>query len=225
MPNGSIEVLRIRGVPIRLHFSLPIGAFVITRFELRPVMWIVFALLVLVHELGHAFLVKRNGLSVEHVLLHGFGGECAYSGYATEWQASVIAWGGVLAQAIVLVAVLPFRPWLETQPHGYEVAGALVGSNLWMIGFNLLPYPPLDGSKAWPLFRMIRDRRRRISAPPRKTIEAPTTPEERDPEELTAVPPNLDLSSDDLSDDDPVLLKKLVRGVDFAQREKTPKKR
>jgi hypothetical protein len=41
------------------------------------------------------------------------------------------------------------------------LAQVFTTTNLWIIGFNLLPIEPLDGARAWPLFPLLWRRLRR----------------------------------------------------------------
>jgi Zn-dependent protease len=161
--TGYLTVARLRGVPIRLHWSIPVGAFVFGRFAFVPGFWLGFFLLVLLHELGHAVLVQRYRLHVEAVEVHGLGGVCRYSGYPSPLERSVIAWGGVLAQALLLGATLAIV-WLLGAPassFGRELVSAFTMTNLLLIGINLIPVPPLDGAEAWKVFSHLRDRRQK----------------------------------------------------------------
>ena len=160
--TGYLTVGRLRGIPIRLHWSIPVGAFVFGRFAFVPGFWLGFFLLVLLHELGHAVLVQRYRLHVEAVEVHGLGGVCRYSGYPSPLERSVIAWGGVLAQALLLFATLA-TVWLLGAPastFGRELVSAFTMTNLVLIGLNLLPVPPLDGAEAWKVFAHWRVRRK-----------------------------------------------------------------
>jgi Zn-dependent protease len=156
--DGSVQLGRWWGIPVRFHWTLPIGMLVLTRFRVMPVAWASIASLVLVHELGHAWFVRRYRARVESVQLNAFGGLCTYSGEVDEVESSIIAWGGVLAQAIVL-ALTSLLVAIFGQPHDprlAEVTFAFTEANLWMMGLNLLPVPPLDGHLAWRLpFRSL----------------------------------------------------------------------
>ncbi|MBL8915890.1 MAG: hypothetical protein JNM17_34645 [Archangium sp.] len=109
------------------------------------------ATLIFVHELGHAVLVRAYRAHVVAIDFLPFGGECAWQGSVTALGHSVIAWGGVLAQALLLVVVegvmaavgRPQEPFLNGLVHMLTV------SNVYMMVLNLVPIPPLDGSKAW----------------------------------------------------------------------------
>ena len=172
--TGYLTVARVRGIPIRLHWSIPIGAFVFGRFAFVPGFWLGFFLLVLLHELGHAVLVQRYRLHVEAVEVHGLGGVCRYSGYPSPIERSVIAWGGVLAQALLFGATLA-TVWLlgsPTSAFGHELVSAFTMTNLVLIGINLIPVPPLDGAEAWRVFSYLRARRQKRlrSERPKKAV-------------------------------------------------------
>lgn len=137
-----------------VHWSAPIGFFVFFGFAVRPVGWLLLAAIILMHEWGHAALVRRFGLYVQSITLTGTGGECAWAGHATPPQRAMIAWGGVLGQLPALVLGLIASALLPPKAHPLllEVTTTLVAINVMLIGFNLLPVPGLDGWQAWRLF-------------------------------------------------------------------------
>lgn len=160
--SGYLTVAHLGGIPIRLHWSIPVAALVFGRFRFVPGFWIGFFCVVLLHELGHAYLVRRYRLNVEAVEIHGLGGVCRYSGYPSPIERSIIAWGGVLAQAMLLVATYVFL-WTAGAPtssFGADLVHAFTMGNLIIAGINLLPIPPLDGAEAWKLFGLLRAGRR-----------------------------------------------------------------
>jgi Zn-dependent protease len=138
-----------------VHLATPVGLLLFTGFSLNPLLWGAFLLIVLVHELGHARIVRACGLRVTSIDVTGLGGVCRYSGGPGDVQQSLIAWGGVLGQAVLLgVTELLVRSGmlpLGTPPG--DVARAVSVINVALAGVNLLPLPGLDGWKAWPLFR------------------------------------------------------------------------
>jgi Zn-dependent protease len=173
--TGYLTVARLRGIPIRLHWSIPVGAFVFGRFQIVPGFWLGFFLLILIHELGHAALVRRYRLSVEAVDVHGLGGLCRYSGYPSDLERAVIAWGGVLAQA-ALLGVTWATLWLlgpPTTAFGADLVYAFTTGNLIIGALNLLPVPPLDGAEAWKVFGLWRARRKRWRKKPTKQRKEP----------------------------------------------------
>ncbi len=78
-------------------------------------------------------------------------------------RARDLAWGGVIAQAVLLVVTLGVvaitgRPG---SPFAAELVGAFIGPNLSAILFNLLPIPPLDGAEAWKILPILGSRLRK----------------------------------------------------------------
>jgi hypothetical protein len=158
----------VRHVPIQVHWSLPLGLFIFGRFRYLPIFWACLLLLILWHEAGHAIVVRACRKRVTGILLHGGGGLCFWRGEATPVQRSLIAWGGVWAQALIFFAMLAVvHLWGRLlPPWAIEVRSALLDVNAMLIALNLLPVLNLDGVQAWPLFPRLyrRWRRRQIEA-------------------------------------------------------------
>jgi stage IV sporulation protein FB len=150
-----------RGAPIKLHFSILVGLLVFSGLRWSPGFVVAYLCIVLLHELGHAALVWRLGHRVVSVEVTGLGGACHWSSNGSPFEEAVIAWGGVLAQLLLFAAS---EVWLATLPpsssFGWQMAGAFTHVNLWLIALNLLPIPPLDGARAWGIFRAFRERGR-----------------------------------------------------------------
>jgi Zn-dependent protease len=166
--RGYLTVLRVRGVPVRLHWTLPLCALLAGRLEFVPALWLGFLLLVLIHEAGHALVVRRTGHEVLGIDVLGIGGLCHWEGEATPMQRSMIAWGGVWAQMALWVATqaVILAAGAPTSSFWAQMATAFTSVNVWIMLVNLLPIPPLDGAEAWPLFGMLwaRWKRRRSIA-------------------------------------------------------------
>ncbi len=161
--TGLWTIARWRGIPIRLHWSIPVGAFFLGRMEFVPGFWVGFVLLVLVHELGHAFLAQRRRLAVYEVQVHGLGGVCAHRS-GSPFDNSIVAWGGVLAQLLVLFVPAFVTMQFVAMPNAFlrEMMWALTETNLFIAGINLIPIEPLDGAKAWQLPKLWWQRRKRL---------------------------------------------------------------
>jgi len=153
MSRGWWTLGRLRGAPIRLHWTLPLGALAWSRFSFAPALWLAFAALILLHELGHALVVVKLRLGLSEIALHGFGGYCRHERAGSRLEESVIAWGGVLAQLAVFVTVKLAEAALgpPTTPYAAQAVYVLTDANLWLIALNLIPIEPFDGAKAWPL--------------------------------------------------------------------------
>jgi Zn-dependent protease len=142
----------IAGIGVYWHVSSVLGLFVFSGFRIAPWAWLAFVALVLVHELGHALLVRWRGHRVVGIHLTAWGGECQWrpgrrGGEPSNADRVIIAWGGVLAQSVVLVVAIS----LVALGVRHPVLSPLVWSNAIMIFFNLMPIPPLDGATAWRL--------------------------------------------------------------------------
>jgi stage IV sporulation protein FB len=152
--DGYFRVARLAGVDLRLHWSVPVGALVFGSLRFEPVLWLAFLGVIILHEFGHALLVGAVGYRITAIDLTGFGGQCRFRGRADALEHAIIAWGGVLAQAaLVLVTLLVVAVVGHPTTHaGSLVEHAFVEINLWILGVNLLPFAPLDGARAWRLF-------------------------------------------------------------------------
>lgn len=171
--RGYITAARFGGAPIKLHWSLIVGLLWVSGLSFLPGAWAGYVLVVLLHEVGHAFLARRYGLAVKEIMLHGLGGHCAYVGYPTPWQRAVIASGGVSVQALLLAIFVPL--YLLLPSGGANQAAffsVMVFTNLFLILFNLIPIAPLDGHEIAKLPGLHRKRRREQST--RATEQAET---------------------------------------------------
>ncbi len=155
---------RVKGAEVRVHWTLPLGAFLLGGFAIAPLFWLGYITVVLAHELGHAILVWRGGHQVASIDITGFGGACRYDlPEEAEEDKGAIAWGGVLVQLLIasiatlfVLANLPLE-----NPMALELKRAFVTVNLMLVAFNLIPVAPLDGADAWPwLIRRFRAARR-----------------------------------------------------------------
>lgn len=162
--TGFLQIARIRGAPVRIHWSVALGALFFTGLRFEPAAWFAFVALVLVHELGHAVIVLACGMRVASVDVLAFGGLCRWSGNSTPLQRAVIAWGGVLAQLVLYAATwaLVHVTGGPTSRFGMEVVSVFTETNLWVAMVNLLPIAPLDGATAWTIGRAWKDRVRRV---------------------------------------------------------------
>lgn len=148
LQNGYLQLLKWNGIPVRVHLLAPLGWFIFNRFD--PVRWLAMMIIVFLHEAGHAWVVRRFRARVVSIDFVFMGGECAWRGEVSKRGVATIAWGGVAAQALLLLIAWPLlRSGLVTDPFMFALTYAFVWSNLLLIGINLLPIPPLDGSRAW----------------------------------------------------------------------------
>ena len=171
--TGYLTLFRSRGVPVRIHWTAPLGALIFSSFQFRPGIWLGFLALVIVHEMGHAFLVRQRRLRSLEIMVHGFGGYCRHE-VGSVYDGAIIAWGGVLAQLLVLglptAALVYLGLWPESV-FGRDIAYTFMRINLIMAAFNLLPVGGLDGQKAWKFPKMWWRRRKGVAKAKAKVKE------------------------------------------------------
>lgn len=179
--GGYLEIGRLHGIPVRLHWSLPIGMFVVSRGELLPGIWLGFFLIVLVHEMGHALVVRHHRLQALSIQIHALGGLCRWQGQASPLARATIAWGGVWAQLVLLGATLLFVTLAGTPRSAFaqDLVDAFIAANGAIAALNLIPVRPFDGAEAWPLFGLLyrRWQTKRARPEPRTIRPLPRLPE------------------------------------------------
>ena len=173
LQRGWIPLGRIGRLPLRAHWTVPFALLLFSGGRLAPGLWLGIVLVLLVHELGHALLVKRVGLVNLGIELTGFGGLCRFTGEVTPERRAIVAWGGVLGQLTLFVPALLLDmlvgPW--PSPWIADLVYALIVPNAMLAGLNLLPIPPLDGADAWKLMGIWRARWSRRRRKPKASRE------------------------------------------------------
>jgi hypothetical protein len=139
--------------PLRLHWSLLLGAALFCALQPRPLLLLGYAAVLLAHLLGHALALAGTRLRVDGVMLHALGGELLGEGEVSPVRRSLIALCGVLAQVALLALAL-------LVPMPGDLQEAFTRRNGVMLLMNLVPLKPLDGALAWKLPRRLRDARR-----------------------------------------------------------------
>ena len=147
-----MQIFSFRGIPIKLHYSfLILGAIWVfyNGFQLG-ITGVAFAIglgvalfgSVLLHELGHSLMAATYGISTRHITLYPFGGIAAIESepnpgleeffIALAGPAVNFILAGLLAPALLI---------------NLQVFSILVGINLAMGIFNLIPAFPMDGGR------------------------------------------------------------------------------
>jgi Zn-dependent protease/CBS domain-containing protein len=164
--NGNISLGRIGGVEVRINWSwlvifalivwtLAVGIFPSQNPGLSDgvhlAMAIVAALLfftsVLLHELGHAWEARREGIEIDGITLWLFGGvsqfKTRFPSGGAEFRIAIA--GPLVSLVLGLVFVLIALADLPSAVDG--VAAWLGYINLTLLVFNLIPALPLDGGR------------------------------------------------------------------------------
>lgn len=167
--NTLTEVLRIRGVPVYLHWSVWLIALLILFNVIRHPITSLLALaayfgVLLIHESGHLVAAQRLHCDVDSIRLYPIFGVTRFQTPWSRFDHCVIAWSGVIAQSITfipIVAAVSFFGYSRIEPIN-AVLAVLGPFSLGVAIFNLLPFRPLDGSIAWAIipeaFKRIRSR-------------------------------------------------------------------
>ena len=153
------------GIPVRVHpffwlFSAMMGW--AARDLGGTAVWVVCVFVsILVHEFGHALVLRAQGMSPE-VVLHAFGGYAAHYDHrrTTTWQRVTMLFAGPAAGFLLYALVrllwsLPaFQAWMNPEAIDtqgkyrlLQALGHLQFINLWWGLINLLPVFPLDGGQ------------------------------------------------------------------------------
>jgi len=172
----QITVAHIFGIPVRFDYrwfvvfllsvwliavNLTRGGMFVGSYRLQAVStttaWILgivttlgLFLSVLAHELAHAFMARAEGIEIEEIVLHPFGGLARLRNEPESPRAEFrIAIAGPAAS--FFIGVITFVLLLPTMRAGYTtVAGVLLllcAGNILLAIFNLFPGYPLDGGR------------------------------------------------------------------------------
>jgi len=115
---------------------------------------------ILLHEWGHAAVAHHFGHSVRGIWLAAVHGRCEYEAPDSQWERTLIAWGGITAQLIVAVPILILDSlWHRSLGILAPVVLILGYYSCIVVIFNLLPLKGLDGSLAWRIIPLLRKRR------------------------------------------------------------------
>ena len=116
----------------------------------------------LIHECGHLFVAHRLHCEVYEIDLYPI---FAFTRFQTPWSRydhALVAWGGVLAQAVVGVPLVLWILFVGYTPFDTvnEVLVLLGMVSLGIAAFNLLPLKSLDGATAWQILPAYLERKR-----------------------------------------------------------------
>jgi len=105
---------------------------------------------IFLHELGHAWGCRVQGVPVRRIMIHGGGGFCEQARSASyDQQELIVAMGPIVNLTIWAVASLLSDSFTDGTA-GWMIYW-LAQMNLFLALFNLLPVHPLDGGKLFQL--------------------------------------------------------------------------
>jgi len=152
----SLQIAQVAGIPIRLHFTFFLGLIYFGFQGGRGFSWsnvaLVLALFfcVALHELGHSLVAIRFGIPVLDITLYPIGGVASITKRPAPVQEFWIALAGPAVNVVIAAGL-----WLAlgrplTEPALVAVNPALLkllGINVWLVLFNLIPAFPMDGGR------------------------------------------------------------------------------
>ncbi len=105
----------------------------------------------LAHELSHAFVARRHGVSVRRIVLWLFGGVAQLEGDTPDARAEFQVAAAGPAASLGIAALVAAAAWLLDLVGGSPLMAAamwwLAGINALLAAFNMLPAFPLDGGR------------------------------------------------------------------------------
>jgi Zn-dependent protease len=160
--RGCLQVGRIGGVPLRLHWTFPLLFVLVAAAYARDggraialgLLWIValFAS-VTVHELAHSLVARHRGLKVHDIVLLPIGGVSEIGGLEADANDEIVVAAAGPASSLLLAGALALAGWLTHQTLWPPTlfAGSWVARIMWanvlLAAFNLVPGLPLDGGR------------------------------------------------------------------------------
>jgi len=159
--HGSIHLFRVAGLNVWLHWSW----FVIAMLEIsyrrgsyaslswNVLEYVALFVIVLLHEMGHAFACRSVGGQADEIVLWPFGG-VAY--VAPPMRPGATLWSIAAGPLVNVVLFVPLSlllwwgamaDWMRAAPDVMKFVQAVWGTNLLLLGFNILPIYPLDGGQ------------------------------------------------------------------------------
>jgi Zn-dependent protease len=161
MLGWSINLFRIRGIRISLHFSFILLLAYVCNEGYReggmPELWmsaaifLAFFTCIVLHELGHSLTAMRFGVNVRRILLMPIGGVAEFDRIPRKPSQELLITAAGPAVNFVLAALF----WAIARPMGGQGEESLVSDFLstlvvWNIRvglFNLIPAFPMDGGR------------------------------------------------------------------------------
>jgi Zn-dependent protease len=165
--NDSLRLGRIAGIPIGINWTWPLvfalfawslasSVFPATNPGLRPHTYVAMAVVavllffgtLLLHELGHAVVARRAGMTIDGITLWLFGGVARFRGpFPSAGDEFRIAIAGPAVTAVLAAAFVGVARLTHLSAPVDGVLAWLGYINVLLLGFNLLPALPLDGGR------------------------------------------------------------------------------
>lgn len=156
--NLNLKIATYKNAPILLHASIvSCFLFFISVYEVPSAIMagVCFIVLMVAHEMGHAFYVVKYGHHLESIKIYPIHGVCEYS-YDSERRLKILIFaGGLLVQFllfwffIALNYVLNILSLAEVILYIGPANTVFIQLNFLIFVLNILPIPGLDGFEIW----------------------------------------------------------------------------
>lgn len=159
--QGSIHLFRVAGIDLFLHWSW----FVVAVIEIgsregrydslvwNALEYLALFAIVLLHEFGHALACRQVGGTADRIVLWPLGGVAYVSPPqrpgATLWSIAAGPLVNVALMPVFFAAMMMSRSlgWPNAMPDAYQLIRMVLGINVVLLVFNILPVYPLDGGQ------------------------------------------------------------------------------
>jgi Zn-dependent protease len=167
------KIARVMGIDLFVHWSFLLAPLLVLALTWeREAPWseqprAVFAVVclfavfgcVVLHELGHARMARAFGIRTRDITIYLIGGVARLENMTEKpWEEFLIAIAGpavnVVIAFLLLLSLLPLLPHLIDYSSGHSDLGfwpkvlvSLLGSNIILVLFNMLPAFPMDGGR------------------------------------------------------------------------------
>jgi|HubBroStandDraft_1064217.scaffolds.fasta_scaffold01591_10 Zn-dependent protease len=170
MAAGSWLRLRgwtIFGAAVYVHQYVLIASAALIVLALRN--WVLattclasYVAIIFAHEVGHAAIARCLGYEVTAIRVGLLHGRCDYEHPDSALDASLVGWGGVLAQFSIAALVFGVASVISgtISDHFGPIVIFLGYMNSVIAAINLTPHAPFDGYLAWRIFPLILDKLR-----------------------------------------------------------------
>ena len=158
----KLKHFNIYGAPVFLHWSVLLAMSMLLGLSINsPILALIsicsYFGIIMLHEIGHAFVANRLGYGVRGIYLGFFHGKCIMDAPYRQKHRSLIAWGGVTAQFIVAIPLIISAQALKVnEVFGLGPVVAFLGYISALVALvNLAPGRGLDGFEAWRLIPVL----------------------------------------------------------------------
>ncbi|ABO35483.1 peptidase M50 [Methanococcus maripaludis C5] len=146
----SFKIARVMGIPIELHITFILLLVVVFYFwgiEGLILYMFLFTSVVL-HELGHSYVAKKYGVTIEKILLLPIGGMAMMSEISKEGEFKIAIAGPLVSLVLgsILLGVSTVTDYTLAEYPLFQTVGGL---NILLGIFNLLPAFPMDGGRVF----------------------------------------------------------------------------